>query len=686
MRGVFLGAVLLGLVIGVIVAAARIVLRDDSAPPAAAASPSPAPSPTTGPAGSPEATAARFAAAWMAGDFNAMFLLLTPAAQRDYPLADFAAHYRNTATALTQTTLDVRVVDTSETLASLAVRLETAYFGTLEYTIALDLVQTSGGYAIAWDRTDIHPALANGRFFRSTIERPSRGAIYDRNGNALAITEDIRMLGLNRAIIDDAPALRAALLDFGFTAAQVDAAFNSPLGRDQRVPVGPVPDARAEEASLTLRRFSGVLFYFEERRTYPLGPAAAHVVGYTRELTAEELADPAHAGRRPGDRTGAIGIERAMDTVLAGQVGATLELVAADRVTVVEVLASRPLIPGKDIRTTLDAGVLRASYERLGDRAGAAVVLDPQTNAVLALNSSPAFDPAAFERGDAATIAGYLNDPRGPLNNRATVGLYSAGSTFKLITGAAGLVAGGYTPASTIFCGATWAGVQPPRRNWEGAQGPQTIAQGLMRSCNPVFYEIGLALYNQTDNGLSAMARAFGFGAPTGIVGIGEEEGLVPDAAWKRRVRGEPWFPGDDINLAIGQGDLLVTPLQLANAYSTFVARELRTPVLIAGETPTSRGALPLSDAQWAHLQLGLELVTGPNGTANTVFWNAGYRDFAGKSGTAEDANEQQHVLFVAYAPAKSPRALAAVILDDGQSGSTEAGPIARDIVLAALR
>jgi penicillin-binding protein 2 len=160
----------------------------------------------------------------------------------------------------------------------------------------------------------------------------------------------------------------------------------------------------------------------------------------------------------------------------------------------------------------------------------------------------------------------------------------------------------------------------------------------------------------------------------------------VPDAAWKRETSGELWFPGDEVNLGIGQGDLLVTPLQLANAYSSFIARALRVPVLLGGQGATVKEPIPLTDAQFATLQQGLQLVTGPGGTAHTAFSDIGYTNFAGKSGTAEDAGEQQHVLFVAFAPASAPEAVVAVVLDDGQSGSLEAGPIARDIVVAAER
>jgi penicillin-binding protein 2 len=313
------------------------------------------------------------------------------------------------------------------------------------------------------------------------------------------------------------------------------------------------------------------------------------------------------------------------------------------------------------------------------------VVLAPGTNEVLALNSSPAFDPNAFEQNDRAAVEAIIDDPGGVLTNRATHGLYSAGSTFKLVTGAAGLTSGLFTTSDRINCPSIWDGVDPPRRNWEGGQGLLTIAQGLMRSCNTLFYEVGLQLYNETDGLLSETARQFGFGAESGIVGIPEEEGLVPDAEWKVANRGEPWYPGDEVNLAIGQGDLLLTPLQLANAYSSFVMDALRSPVIVQGQSPGAGTALPLTPEQHDHLLLGLKLVTGASGTARSAFSLAGYNNFGGKSGTAEDAGSQQHVLFVAFAPADVPGALAAVVFDEGQSGSIEAGPIARDLVLAAL-
>jgi penicillin-binding protein 2 len=644
----------------------------------------PAPTATAAP-GSPRATAEAFAAAWSAGDTAALYALLDIGSQGANAQQIFAETYDGFAAETTLSRLTATVTAVTEGSATLSVHLATAYFGDFEYTTTLALTHVPGKWLVAWDATAIHPDMAGGSRFRGTIDRPHRGTIFDRNGTILAVTRDVRLLGLNRSLVIDRDALTAAVASLGLTKEQVDAAFASTTVLNQRVTVGPVPDERAESALTVMRTVPGILLYFETQRVHPLGPAAAHVVGYTRELTAEELEKRQGQGFRIGDRVGAIGLEASFETQLAGQAGAELRLVDVNGLTL-KTLFSRTYIAGKDLTTTLDAAVLSATYARLGARAGAAVVIDPRTNAILALNSSPSFDPDAFERNDRASLTAITANPGKPLTNRATTGLYSAGSTFKLITGAAGLASGLYKTTDQIFCGATWAGLDPPRRNWEGTQGPLTIAEGLMRSCNSVFYEIALNLYNKTEGQLSKMARSFGFGSPTGVVGLSDEAGLVPDAEWKKSTKKEVWFPGDEVNLGIGQGDLLITPLQLANAYSSFTAGQLRAPVLVAGELATPRGAIRLTPEQFALLRFGLRLVTSPTGTAAFWFSNSGYTDFAGKSGTAEDVGTQSHVLFVAYSPAAAPRALAAVVLDEGRSGSLEAGPIARDIVVAALK
>ncbi len=677
-RSVFLFAVFIGLVAGGGFVGANCLRSDGGETPAAGSTRAPADP------GSPGATASDFAKAWVLDDPEAMYLLLSAAAQQTYPLEAFDEYYTRFATELTEVSLTATVQSASPGVATLAVRMATAYFGDFEYTTTLNLSETALGWVIDWTPAAVHPEMVGGHEFRSVIERPARGRILDRNGEVLAETVDLRFIGLNRSLVGDRAALRTALVEFGFSETQVDGALNSGAGQNQRVKVGQVPPGK-ERSTDGLRAIPGVILYFESQRVHPLGTAAAHVVGYTVELTAEQLAERRGEGYRPGDRTGATGLEDTLDDRLAGSIGAELQIVDSAS-TLVRTVQSRPFVQGADVQTTLDSETLRTAATRLGTRTGAAVVIDPRTNEILALNSSPSFDPDAFERGDAAALAAITAAPNGPLTNRATIGRYSAGSTFKLITGAAGLLYGNYKTTDRLECGSIWYGVDPPRRNWEGAQGMLTIAEGLMRSCNPVFYQIALTLYNETDGALSKTARMFGFGAPSGTLGVNEVAGQVPDAAQKRAKTGEPWYPGDEVNLGIGQGDLLITPLQLANAYSSFVARQLRNPVLVAGEPATARGEIPLDDQQWGLLMSGLKMVTGPYGTASAAFCFAGYNDFAGKSGTAEDAGAQQHVLFVAMSPAAAPAAIAAVVLDEGQSGSIEAGPIARDIVLTAIR
>ncbi len=679
LRGFLLVSALAGVLAGVAAVGVRSIIGDDDAngaPPPS--SPTPAPRVET-----PRALAGRFAAAWEAWDAAALYALLDAEARAATPPDALAGAYAAFRAETAATGIEVAVERADPREAVLRVRLQTASFGTLDYTVSLPLAPgPDGAPRVGWTPAALHPALAHGGELRGTVRRPRRGAILDRRGEPLAVTRDVRVIGLDRGLVRDRAAVVRAFVSFGFGAETVDAAFASPLGPRQRVPVGVVSDERVEEAARFVQAVPGAILWFEQRRLHPLGPAAAHAVGYTREYTAAELAARPDELPRAGDRLGASGLEATLDAVLAGSAGARLEVVGGARPTV---LHERPFVPPADVRTTLDASVLRAAHAGLAGLRGAAVVIDPRDNAILALTSSPAFDPDAFERGEADALAALVADERHPLANRATHGLYPPGSTFKLVTGAAGLDAGRYAPSDRIDCGAVWYGVDPPRRNWEGARGPLTIAEGLMRSCNPVFYEIALRLHEADPAALAAMARAFGFGAESGAAGLDDAPGLVPDADWKRRERGEPWYPGDAVNLGIGQGDLLVTPLQLANAYAAFLAGELRAPVVLAEASPAARGPLGLAPEHAAHLRRGLELVTEASGTAGWAFASAGHRDFGGKSGTAEDAGGEAHALFVAYAPRDAPAAVAAVVFDDGTAGQPLAAPLARDLVIAAL-
>jgi penicillin-binding protein 2 len=260
---------------------------------------------------------------------------------------------------------------------------------------------------------------------------------------------------------------------------------------------------------------------------------------------------------------------------------------------------------------------------------------------------------------------------------------------------AAGLEKGGYTTDSTFPCPPVWYGLGPEfvKHNWQTVdRGSLTLAEGLMASCNPVFFEVAVKLDGIDPEILPSFASAFGFGKPTGIVGLDEAAGVAPGPEWKLENVGEPWYTGDTVNLSIGQGFLLVTPLQLANMYSALARTGvLRSPLLVtrivAADGSVQQfeakelGRLPVSEATLAAIRQGLTLViASPGGTSYQAFLGSSVAA-AGKSGTAEDVELQQHVFFVAYAPRDDARIVALVALDEGQSGSLEAAPMVRRVL-----
>jgi penicillin-binding protein 2 len=364
---------------------------------------------------------------------------------------------------------------------------------------------------------------------------------------------------------------------------------------------------------------------------------------------------------------------------------------------VARVITEKPPAPGKDITTTLDVNAQKLSENLLGQKKGSVVAIDPNNNGILAMASYPRFDPNAFIRGLSASEWEALNANSAlPFLNRATQASYPPGSTFKVVTTAAGLERGGYTPSSRLPCPPVWNGLGEgfAKNNWQSVdRGALTLAEGLMASCNPVFYEVALNLDRQDPSILPSVAASLGLGQPTGINGIDEAPGLVPTPEWKQENLGEDWFSGDSVNMGIGQGFLLVTPIQTANVYSTIVNNGLvRKPLLVSrisspsGETDQEFTAeevrtLDFAGSTWAAIREGLTLVvSSPGGTAYNTF--AGSRvPIAGKSGTAEDIVFQDHVFFVGYAPREAPQAVVIVALEEGESGSREAGPIVRNIL-----
>lgn len=429
------------------------------------------------------------------------------------------------------------------------------------------------------------------------------------------------------------------------------------------------------------------------RRRVPLGPMVAHVVGQLGEVTPDQLAQ--NLELRPGQLVGRSGLERAYQHVLGGQQGNVVVVVDALGRQVSTLEEEKP-VPGRPLTVTLDLSLQREAAKALGPQVGAVVALEPKTGAVRVLLSQPAFDPDLF--------AGHLEpqkwqelvaDPLHPLNNRALQALYPPGSTIKPLYAAAALASGMRTPAQGVFCTGAVNIYGHPYRCWlKGGHGHVALEEAIEASCDTYFY------YLARDAGidrLASWARLFGLGSATGIELPGEAAGLVPDDAWSRKARGQPWYAGETISVGIGQGPILVTPMQLAVAYAALVnGGFIVTPHLVESQGKPPR-PLGLPPEALAAARRGMErVVQGSRGTARRLAALSG--SLAGKTGTAQVMRKKEgvtwrelpweqrhHALFVGYAPAEDPRLVVAVVVEHGGDAAAVAAPVAGRMLAKAL-
>jgi penicillin-binding protein 2 len=447
-----------------------------------------------------------------------------------------------------------------------------------------------------------------------------------------------------------------------------------------------------------------------EMRSYPKGPEMGHVLGYVGGVTDKDVAEDPQLLSLPGYRIGRAGVERFADKDLRGSPGAAqYEVNAHGRV--LKELSRRDGVPGQDLVLTLDHTLQKYTQERLWGQSASAAVMDIQTGDLLVLVSAPGFDSNAFLNG--LTPEAWTNltqDPKKPLLNKTVTGLYPPGSTFKPVTALAALAAGAITPEEHIFCsGSTRIGRQVFHCWSRRGHGAMNMVSALKYSCDCYFYEIGRRAGIES---IEAMARRFGFGQTYGLQVPGEKAGLVPNPVWKQTARKQKWTQGETFNVAIGQGALLTTPLQLcvmtarlANGGVAVIPRLIR-----AVDTGETMVGLPGQgfDVDADHLkivQAGMDAVTNQGGTAARARIEIDGFTMAGKTGTAQvrritraerlrgvRKNDElpwalrDHALFVAYAPAQAPKYAISVVVDHGGGGSTTAAPIARDIMTEVLK
>jgi penicillin-binding protein 2 len=571
--------------------------------------------------------------------------------------------------------------------------------------------------------------LSQGNRFRIEPMPPTRGLIYDRNGIVIAENRPNWELVAIGEQIDNLDRTLLSLEELGL----VDPSEHTNL-RDlirshrgfERVKLSNLTEEQAATFAVRRHLFSGVDIQEALSRYYPFGEATAHAIGYVGSISTTDLERIDRSNYAGTSHIGKTGIERAYEGRLHGQVGYRQQVVNAQGRVMsagnsrVKALADtsgvqpKLPLPGQNVVLSLDMKLQLAAQESLTDLRGAVVAIDPRNGDVLALVSTPAFDPNRFASGlSRADYVALTTDLDKPLFNRALAGVYPPGSTVKPFIALTALQHEAVTPDHEIYCPGEWRLPGQTHRYREGrggVHGKVDLHIAIVRSCDVYFYQLAVAMGIQN---IADGLTAFGFGAPTGLDISGEQSGIVPSPAWKKknfaRRADQVWFPGETVITGIGQGYVLATPIQLASATATFAAGGARfAPRLLLGaEDALTREmtwvdpvALPTIDdhtpEHWQFVHDAMVGVTAnPRGTGFTAMKGMEYQ-VGGKTGTAqvitiaqdekyreEDIAERErdHGLFIAFAPADAPRIALGIVVENGGGGARAAAPVARKIL-----
>lgn len=672
----------------------------------------------------PGGYARAFYRAWEAGDYIGMYSLLTPQTQALVDSTSFVRRYEEameTAAVQAIRAQPLSLVQ-NEDQAEFGVRViwETAVTDPITRDYTVPMAYQDGRWGISWHEGLILPELEGGNRLALEYRIPSRATIYDINDFALAFQGKSISLGvIPGQIVDEAGLLTTLSQVLGQTPEDIKDLYAS-AQPDWLVPVGEIPESVMQDVILDLQPYIGQgLAPPEARNTrlYTESGVAPHIIGYTGFIPAEEIDTYLAAGFRGDEMVGRAGLEAWGEEYLNGERGGTLSVISSTG-EYLTTIAEREPQQSRSIYATIDHRFQSAVEQALAEaiethpigQAGSVVVLDVRTGDVKALASYPSYDPAVFDalRPDAgAALSVVLNDPGRPLINRATQGVYPAGSVFKIITMSAALTSGQYTPETPYTSTGIWTrlGEEYAKRDWrEGGHGTVSLKQALVVSCNTCFYDVGYNLDGFDNSHLPQVAKDFGLGQPTGIQGVAESPGLIPDPDWKMNVRGEGWATGDAVNMAIGQGFVQVTPLQIATILGAIAnGGTIYQPKLIdrlgaGGGAPeeawpvTTNGQLPLSADQLAVLKESLwNVANGPWGTATDRFQGLPLQ-VAGKTGTAEAPPNDPHAWFAGYAPAapytradgtviEEPEIVVVAMVENAGEGSAVAAPLFRRIV-----
>ena len=561
---------------------------------------------------------------------------------------------------------------------------------------------------------DHYIQLAENNRISQVPTAPNRGLILDRNGRILAENYSAYTLEVTRAQTHD---LEATLAEVGklieITPGQLRR-FRRLLAESHEFETVPLKNKLTDEEVAVLAanryRLPGIEVKARLFRNYQAGPGMAHVVGFIGRINDRDMKRLRETQRAPNYQgsvhIGKTGLEQSYEAVLHGRTGFDqMETDASGRA--VRMLSRIPPVPGKDLRLHLDLGLQEVAEHAFGDYLGGLVALDPHTGGVLALVSRPGFDPNLFVDGiDPETWKSLNESPERPMVNRALRGIYPPGSTIKPLMAMAGLELGLRTPADSIADPGYFSlpNSRHQFRDWKkGGHGTVDLRKSIAQSCDIYYYRLAV------DMGIDRMhdyLAQFGLGEKTGIDLEGESAGLLPSREWKQRRFKQAWYPGETVIAGIGQGFHLTTPLQLAVATAMLanggkrieprLVQAVRDPLTNVWQAlpVATKGQLAFDPGNLQAVREGMIAVTSPGGTASRAAAGAPYT-IAGKTGTAQVVGIKQgarydasrlarkhldHALFIAYAPAENPTIVVAVMVENGEHGSSTAAPIARAV------
>ncbi|HVO44143.1 MAG TPA: penicillin-binding transpeptidase domain-containing protein, partial [Aggregatilineales bacterium] len=679
--------------------------------------------------------AADFLNAWVNGQYDVMYGLLAVNSRDAFAFADFQAAYSDAEKTVTllpegdnkSYALTNAILQGATASVAYDMTFKTRSLGSFtDPGRVLTLVTTPDGWRVAWSPGDIFAEMRDGAVLRFTHSQPTRASIYDRDGQVIADEQGeartITLLTKSYPTGNPEDCFRELARVFKVrTAEQMNSLYGGDhTGRDFAFDIGTLNIDTFLTERPVLEKVCTLQYAVQPVRRYLAGGLAPHIVGYVGPIPAERLADYVSRGYSPDAIVGVDGIEKYWEDTLAGHGSATLALESG--ADTIRVLAKRDAVPAQAVYLTIDRKLQTAVQDMFKDAfdqaqwnitatGAAAIVMDVHTGELLAIASYPdfnvdAFNPASGLPDAADLIAGWLNDPHKPTFNRATLGQYPAGSIFKIFSMAAAADSGIFNLNTLYTCTGTWHGTplgDRERRDWISYGAPYqhgtiTLKQALTGSCDTYFWNLGWTLNGKDPQLLVKYAQRFGLGSPTGINGVAEASGNLPDPANYQQMNGVKWRGSDALNLVIGQGDVLVTPLQIVRAIAAVANGGTLYEPLVVEKTglideisytakPTPNGRLNLKPEVLKGIQDAMcNVTTDPTlGTATFVYKGFKGAVVCGKTGTAQAGGpyDAPHAWFGAFAgkTVDNPDIAVVVVVEHSNEGSFVAAPIVRRII-----